>query len=212
VARSRVAILICAYNEEKTIKKIVNEAKKLGEVFIIDDGSTDDTRKNIKYQKINYFRNRKNIGYEKSLLKGFKIILTKKYDFLVTMDADGQHKINSVKSALLKIKNFDVVVGSRYTHNNLLEKILSYFTKKYLELNDILCGMKVYRLSKYKNYYDKNLDIIGTSLLFYGIKLNLKISEIKINCNLRKHGTSRYYSNLKNYFKIFKLIKKTIQS
>ena len=211
MGRSRIAILICAFNEEKTIKEIINQAKKIGQVFLIDDGSTDKTSKCTKHMNINYFKNKKNIGYEKSLARGFKIILSKNFDYLVTMDADGQHKFNSLKEILLKIKRYDIVIGSRDKTNNFLEKILSFFSKKHLNLTDILCGLKAYRLNKYRNYKSSNPDIIGTNYLFYGINNGVRISEIKIKCDDRQHGNSRYYANISNYIKILQLILKIIR-
>ena len=62
--------------------------------------------------------------------KGFKIILRKKFKILITMDADGQHKIIDVNKIIKKIKKFDIVVGSRNKKNNILENFLSYWTKK----------------------------------------------------------------------------------
>ena len=67
------------------------------------------------------------------------------------MDAVGQHKISSVKSFVSRIKKYDMVVGSRKNQNNFLEKILSFFSRKYLGIDDILCGLKAYRLSKFMN-------------------------------------------------------------
>ncbi len=206
MGRFRVAILICSYNEEKTIRKIVKEASKVGNVFLIDDCSDDQTKKKLKNLKVNYYRNNKNIGYEKSLEKGFNIIKKKNYDFLVTMDADGQHKISSVKSFVYRIKKYDMVVGSRKNQNNFLEKILSYFSRKYLGIDDILCGLKAYRLSKFMNLKNNQSNIIGTKYLFYAFRNNLKVSQLKISCNSRQSGKSRYYSNIFNYFKILNLI------
>ena len=60
---------------------------------------------------------------------------------------------------------------------------LSFFSKKHLNLTDILCGLKAYRLNKYRNYKSSNPDIIGTNYLFYGINNGVRISEIKINSN-----------------------------
>ena len=117
MGRSRVAILICSYNEGKTVKKIVHQAMKIGQVFLIDDCSNDNTQNDLKNLKINYYRNNKNLGYEKSLNKGFGIILRKKFKILITMDADGQHKIIDVNKVIKKIGKFDIVVGSRKKKN-----------------------------------------------------------------------------------------------
>jgi hypothetical protein len=39
----RIAILIPAFNEEKTIADVIQGALKFGDVFVVDDGSTDKT-------------------------------------------------------------------------------------------------------------------------------------------------------------------------
>ena len=90
--------------------------------------------------------------------------------------------------------------------NNFLEKILSFFSNKYLGIDDILCGLKAYRLKKFPKNKNKLQNIIGTKYLFYGIINNLNISQVEISCKKRKVGRSRYYSNILNYLKILKLI------
>ena len=206
MGRFKIAILICSYNEEKTIRNVVLEASKIGKVFLVDDCSQDKTKEKIDDLNIHYFKNNKNIGYERSLDKGFKIVLKKNYDLLITMDADGQHEIKSVKKIISRIKNFDILIGSRKKKNNFLEKILSFFSNKYLGIDDILCGLKAYRLKKFLKNKNKLQNIIGTKYLFYGIINNLNISQVEISCKKRKVGRSRYYSNILNYIKILKLI------
>jgi len=205
VGRSRVAILICSYNEGKTVKKIVNQAMRFGKVFLIDDCSNDNTKKDLKNLKINYLRNKINLGYERSLNKGFNIILRQKFKFLITMDADGQHKISDLNKMTKRIKNFDIVVGARAQKNNILEKILSFWTKKKIKLSDIICGLKAYNMEKFRDFKNSN-DLIGTQYLLYGVSRNFNIGEIKIFSQNRKVGNSRYYSRLSNYLKIVKLI------
>lgn len=206
MGRFKIAILICSYNEEKTIRNVVLEASKIGKVFLVDDCSQDKTKEKISDLNIYYYKNNRNIGYERSLERGFKIVLKKNYDFLITMDADGQHEIKSVKKIISRIKNFDILIGSRKKKNNLLEKILSFFSNKYLGIDDILCGLKAYRLRKFLKDKNKLKNIIGTKYLFYGIINNLSISQVEISCKKREVGKSRYYSNIFNYIKIFKLI------
>ena len=61
-----LVVLIPVYNELNNLKKILNKNKKL--FFIVDDYSNDNTESFLKKNKINYIRNKKNLGYEKSLL------------------------------------------------------------------------------------------------------------------------------------------------
>ena len=86
-----------------------------------------------KKNKIDYTRNSKNLGYEKTLIRGMKIILKKnKYKSILTMDADGQHTIESLKKfTYKKIGLYDVIVGKRNNTNRYIEDIISkYFFKR----------------------------------------------------------------------------------
>ena len=92
----RFVILIPSFNEEKTLKKIINNINK-NDIYVINDASTDNT-KLLKFKKnVKIINNKKNIGYENSLFKGIKILKNKEYDYIITMDADGEHSTSSLK-------------------------------------------------------------------------------------------------------------------
>ena len=69
MARHRVAILIPAYNEEKTITKIINETKKYGKIIVIDDGSNDKTAYLSKKSGALVESHSKNFGYDALMAK-----------------------------------------------------------------------------------------------------------------------------------------------
>ena len=73
-----LTILIPSYNELPNLKKILKKNKKL--FFIVDDNSNDGTKYFLKKNKIAFIKNKKNLGYEKSLLRGINYII-KKFDF-----------------------------------------------------------------------------------------------------------------------------------
>ena len=68
-----LVVLIPAYNELNNLKKILKKNKKL--FFVVDDYSNDNTELFLKKNKIKYIRNKKNLGYEESLLKGIDYII-----------------------------------------------------------------------------------------------------------------------------------------
>ena len=98
----KIAILICSFNESKTLAKVVRDASKFGKVLVINDGSTDNTKEMIKKFKVFKINNTVNEGYENCINKGLRFLKSKKFEYVITMDADGQHKI----SDLSKIYNF----------------------------------------------------------------------------------------------------------
>ena len=56
-----IAILIPAFNEEKTILKVCEEAQHFGQVIVIDDNSSDKTNILLKANKYNYIKNDFNV-------------------------------------------------------------------------------------------------------------------------------------------------------
>ena len=149
----RFVILIPSYNEEKTLKKII---KKLNtnNVYIINDASTDNTKNLKKNRNIKIINNKKNIGYENSLFKGLKIIKNKKYDYVITMDADGEHSISSIKKMQIFCNKYspDLVIGNRSRKNRISEKIVSFLFKSKYNILDPLSGFKAYKLSSIRHY------------------------------------------------------------
>ena len=109
-------VLIPSFNELHNLKKFITKLNKSYKVLVIDDCSQDETSKWLKKNKISYLKNKSNIGYEKSLIKGFKyIIKNNNTKIIITMDADGQHNFHNIKN-FIKIYNknkCDLVIGSR---------------------------------------------------------------------------------------------------
>ena len=71
-------VLIPSYNDLDKLKILIKDIKKISDIFVVNDGSTDNTDIWLKNQKIRHINNKKNIGYEKSLLIGIKILKKKK--------------------------------------------------------------------------------------------------------------------------------------
>ena len=71
-------ILIPAFNEEKTINKMIKEVKTYGKVLVIDDGSNDKTRNIALKSGAIVLRHKKNLGYNTAINSGIKYFLKKK--------------------------------------------------------------------------------------------------------------------------------------
>jgi len=72
--RSKVAIIIPAYNESNTIGMVVKKLSKLGKVIVVDDASNDKTSSIAKRNGAFVIRNKFNRGYDNSINIGFKKI------------------------------------------------------------------------------------------------------------------------------------------
>jgi|LakMenEpi03Aug12_release.lakeMendotaPanAssembly.Ray.scaffolds.fasta_scaffold158268_1 glycosyltransferase involved in cell wall biosynthesis len=199
-------ILIPTYNEINNLNKIL---KNNYNFLIIDDCSNDGTEKLLKKKKIEYIKNLKNIGYEKSLIKGLSYLKNKKIKYVCTLDGDGEHPINKIKQiySLAKKKKIDLIICNRKSKNRLLENILSILFKIRFGLEDPLSGMKMYYMPKLKkiiNKIDKNSFLVDVVKTFVDKKYKIFNYEISTK---KKLGESKVGHNLYVQLKILKLLR-----
>ena len=115
-----LSIIIPVYNEEKNIKKTIYKIDtilkksdlKNYEIIVVDDCSNDSTNQTLKQSKINFnlIEHERNMGYGASIKSGIK---KSKYNVIAITDADGTYPIEEIPEMYKKIKDFDMVVGSR---------------------------------------------------------------------------------------------------
>jgi len=122
--KSKVLIIIPAYNEEKKIRKVIEKCLKYSKyVLAIDDGSKDNTLKEIKKTKAIYLVNKLNKGKGYSLRKGFRYALKNKFDIVVTLDADGQHDPKFIPKFVKGIeRGYDIIIGTRRKRHSSMPK------------------------------------------------------------------------------------------
>ncbi len=107
---------IPAYNEEKTIAKIiVNVRRYVDKVIVVDDGSTDDTALIAEGLGVIVVRHDRNRGKGGALRTMFELAKDLHVNALVTLDADAQHDPRDIPRVIQPIMDgtADMVVGSR---------------------------------------------------------------------------------------------------
>lgn len=115
----RVLLIIPAYNEEKSLPKLIaNIESKLPDVeyIIINDGSSDNTKKLCCEKRYNVVNLPINSGIGVAVQTGYQYAADHDYDIAVQIDGDGQHDISFLKDIVLPIEQgqADVVIGSRF--------------------------------------------------------------------------------------------------
>jgi glycosyltransferase involved in cell wall biosynthesis len=115
----RTLVLIPAYNEEARIASVIRGLKKkhpLVDVLVIDDGSSDGTRRKATEAGVRVISHPFNLGYGAALQTGYKCALGKGYEILVQMDGDGQHDPSFIGDLLAVVEKgeADVAIGSRF--------------------------------------------------------------------------------------------------
>ena len=116
-----VVAVIPAFNEEKTIAKVVLLAKKyVDEVIICDDGSTDMTGDIAKELGAHLVKLSKNMGKGAALKAALEYSKRFNPDIVVTLDADGQHDPSQTPRLIEPIikGEADLVIGSRYVRES----------------------------------------------------------------------------------------------
>jgi len=216
-----ITIGIPAYNEEKNISKIIKKLQKITDKIIVcDDGSTDSTGKIAKELGVIVVQHKKNLGYGSAIRSIFLKAREQKSEILITLDSDGQHKIDDIQTILEPIKNgkADLVIGSRFLNNDGENvptyrkagiKILTKLANTSLEQNitDSQSGFRGYgkRVIDEITPSDSGMGV-SNEILIKASKKGFQIAEVPIvilydgdtsSQNPISHGTSVLMSTIK---------------
>jgi glycosyltransferase involved in cell wall biosynthesis len=118
-----IVVTVPAYNEEKTIAKIITDIKKVMQehkynfkIIVVDDGSRDSTKILSKKAGALVFSHPKNYGLAETFRTEMKEALKLVPDIIVHTDADGQYLASDIPKLIKPIaeKEADLVLGSRF--------------------------------------------------------------------------------------------------
>ena len=206
----KVLFVIPAYNEEANIENVIKEIKrdvKYADILIINDCSTDNTKKIIENNNVKCITGIFNLKYAWAVQTGIKYAYQNDYDYVIQFDADGQHIAKEAEKLLNEMKksNVDIVIGSRflkdtgYKHpffkkvaTKLFTLIIKIFCKQ--EITDPTSGFQCLnkkvieyysKMGNYPEYPDANL-IIDVLLKGFTIK------ESSVKMRLREAGESMH--------------------
>jgi glycosyltransferase involved in cell wall biosynthesis len=156
---------IPAFNEEKTIAKVIlNAQKQVDKVVVCDDGSQDMTGEIAQKLGAIVIRHEKNLGYGAAIKSLFDKAVALKADALITLDADGQHdalEIHALAQPLIEGKA-DLTIGSRLLNKTkdipryrrygirVLTKMTNGNNKEQ-NLTDAQCGFRGYNKRAIEN-------------------------------------------------------------
>ncbi len=150
---TKVAVVIPAYNEQETVREVVERAKDHANlVIVVDDGSTDATARAASSAGATVLRHDENKGKWAALRRGVGEALRLGADVVVTMDADGQHLPEEIPSLLSALDQADVAVGSRSRGGMpFIRRLSNAITTGILRfvfgvrVRDSQCGFRAYR-------------------------------------------------------------------
>ena len=216
----KITVGIPAYNEEKNLAKIIVKLKKMvDQILVCDDGSTDSTCAIAESLGVTVIKHPKNLGYGSAIRSIFLKAREINSKVLVTIDADGQHKIEDVNKIIKPIVDgqADISIGSRFLdkHDNAPKyrklgiNIITKVTNSSLseKITDAQSGFRAYNNKVLQALTPSDSGMgISTEILIKSSNLGFKIAEVPTEIqyegdtstqNPVSHGTEVLMSTLK---------------
>ena len=203
--RSRLAIIIPAFNESATIEGVVRAASAYGFPIVVDDGSRDGTAERARVAGADLVVHQSNRGYDVALDSGFARAAELACTYALTMDADGQHDPSVLNDFIRALQcGADVVAGVRDRRQRFAEHLFAVYTDGRWGIKDPLCGLKAYRMDVYHElgHFDTHRSI-GTELLLYAARRKKRIDQVPVKTRDRLDAP-RFGNRLKGNLRILK--------
>ena len=181
------------YNERESIKELLDQLLHL-DVLIIDDNSPDGTAdyvKSLNYSNVDILHRNQKDGLGNAYKAAIKKVLNEnKYSHLISMDADGSHRVKDLEKMLQVATDNpnSVILGSRWIHGGEIEnwpkyrkwisKAGTWYAKIALkmDLNDLTGGFRIYPKSVLEKL---DLDQITSNGYCYQIEMAFAVSHLQ---------------------------------
>lgn len=211
----KILVLIPTFNEAGNIEELIEGIFKLNvlgiEVLIVDDNSTDGTVRIIenlkkKYKKINILVREKKMGIGSAHLVGIMWAYERKFDFLVTMDADLTHSPSYIPRLINCLSGYDLAIASRYLKGSkmigwsFLRRFLTFLNHSLVSFFfsikfDTSNAFRAYNLqniprSLFKKISSSSYGFFFESLIYFK-ENRIRICEIPVVMKEREAGKSK---------------------
>lgn len=210
-----IFVIVATYNERENLEKLIPEIFATApevNLLIVDDNSPDGTAELVKelkqrFPQLHLLSRPQKLGYGTAFIEGFDYALNNGAEGIITMDADFSHDPGEITHLFEKLKNADVVIGSRYINGirilnwPLRRLMLSAFANKYVNLvlqigiKDCTSGYRCYRSEVLKKINYRRIKSRGYAFLveiLYLIKTaGFKVIEYPIIYTERREGQSK---------------------
>ncbi|MBU1203306.1 polyprenol monophosphomannose synthase [Patescibacteria group bacterium] len=225
-------VVIPTYNEKENISDLIIAIKNLSlslDILIVDDNSPDNTAglvENLqnKYSDSLFLKKRPGkLGLGSAYQEAFEFAREKKYDFVISMDADFSHNPKDIIKLVEQSQNFDIVLASRKIKGgqivgwnawrHLTSNGAMAISRLILSLNtkDVTAGFKCYNRKFLDFLKDKKIKSNGYAfqieMIYIAEKNNFRIKEIPSVFLDREKGKSKLSAKdaIEFFINVFKL-------
>lgn len=196
----KVWIVMPAYNEERSIGRVIDALRREGwkDIIVVDDGSKDRTGEIARKRRAVVVRHERNKGLGAALRTGLAKAVELGADCAVTFDADGQHDPKAVRILLNATERADLVIGVRTLVNPPFHKRIGNFILNFITralggpITDSQSGMRAFNrraleLIKIKsNRYE-----VSSEILIQARLKGLRIDEVPVRCFFTEYSKAR---------------------
>ena len=167
ISEKKICIVIPTYNNEKTLKRVIDGVLAYTpNIIIVNDGSTDSTPQVLGlYPQLIVITIPENKGKGNGLKIGFRKAIELGYSYAITIDSDGQHYPDDIPvfvEALLAEKEEVLLIGNRNMSQDGIPKKSSFgnrfsnfwfWFETGIKLEDTQSGYRLYPLHKIPKKY-----------------------------------------------------------
>ncbi|MFM1983965.1 MAG: hypothetical protein RL723_400 [Actinomycetota bacterium] len=209
----KTLVIMPTYNEIESLESSVHALRNLEEridLLIVDDSSPDGTGQladSLRNKATHVLHRSEKDGLGAAYLDAFRWAISKGYDLIVQMDADGSHLAKDLPKLLAESHNADLVIGSRWVpggsvenwpwYRKAISKIGNFYARIMLRssVNDMTAGYRIYRAS-----FLKTIDLSGVASRGYAFQVEMTlrtmrargvIAEVPITFVERVQGASK---------------------
>lgn len=213
-------IIIPAYNEEDCLGSFLEQLEApeitgVADILVIDDGSSDGTDMIIRSKNIPSVRHVYNIGYGAALMTGYKYAIRHHYQYVIQIDADGQHDPCNILALYRKLQEQDenghspdIVLGSRFLEGgksfpiSRMKKLAIRAFRKLIHMTvgttitdptTGLQGLSRRTVLYYSIYSHFDLRFPDANMLIQTMLLGYRVEEIPAVMHPRASGTSMHH-------------------